>query len=323
MTRKSFWKNLPKPIIGLAPMDGYSDSAFRRVCKTVNPSIVTVTEFTSADGLHHNAEHLRKKLSFHPSEQPVIAQVFGKNVETFISAAKLCEDMGFTGIDINMGCPSKKVVKSEHGVALRRKPDLAFKLIEALATNSPLPISVKTRLGWADADDLIEFGVGAQNAGADMLCIHARTYKEPYNVPAQWEHLYKLKEHLSIPLLGNGGIESYQDGISKTKNLDGFLIGQATFGNPWIFDPSEKTLTFPEKVPLIIKHSEWLIEDKGEFKGTREIRKHLVKYVHGFSGAKDYRSKLVHVKNLNDIKTVLSEITKKMEEDQEVNTPAA
>lgn len=308
MTTKSFWKNLPRPIIGLAPMDGYSDSAFRRVCKSINPNIVTVTEFTSADGLHFNSQHLRKKLSFHPSEQPVIAQIFGKNVETFISAAKLCEDMGFSGIDINMGCPAKKVVKSEHGVALRKKPDLAFRLIEALATNTSLPISVKTRLGWSNANDLVEFGKGAENAGADMICIHARTYVEPYNVPAQFEHLYELKQHISIPVLGNGGIISLEDGLTKSIPLDGFLIGQATFGNPWIFDPTQKKYTFKEKIPTILKHSEWLIEDKGEDTGTKEIRKHLVKYVHGIHGAKEYRSKLVHVKSLSDIASVLNEI---------------
>ena len=120
MTTKSFWKTIAKPIIGLAPMDGYSDSAFRRICKEINPDIVTVTEFTSADGLSYGAERLRKKLSFHESEQPVFAQIFGKNTETFIQATKICEDMGFAGIDINMGCPSKRVVKSEHGVALRK-----------------------------------------------------------------------------------------------------------------------------------------------------------------------------------------------------------
>ncbi|RAP33610.1 dihydrouridine synthase [Candidatus Marinamargulisbacteria bacterium SCGC AG-410-N11] len=310
---KNFWKNIPKPIIGLAPMDGYSDSAFRRICKTVNPNIITVTEFTSADGLHHNRKILKQKLQFHPSEQPVIAQIFGKNEETFITAAKVCEEMGFSGIDINMGCPSKKVVKSEHGVALRKKPDLAAKLVEALATNTHLPISVKTRLGWSNADNLIPFCKRLESAGANMICIHARTYKEPYNVPAQWEHLYELKEHLNIPLLGNGGVTSYSDGINKLNNLDGFLIGQATFGNPWIFDPLERKLSMTEKYDLIIKHAEWLIEHKGEQVGTREIRKHLLAYVKGIPGARQYRSKLVYVNDLNDIKHSLSTICNELE----------
>lgn len=308
MTTKSFWKDIPKPIIGLAPMEGYSDSAFRRVCKAVNPETMTITEFTSADGLHHSAERVKKKLWFHPSESPLIAQIFGKNEDTFISAAKLCEDMGFAGLDINMGCPAKKVVKSEHGVALRRNLDLAFRLIEVLATHTSLPVSVKTRLGWSDADDLIEFGKGAENAGADMICIHARTYQNPYNVPAQWEYVYALKEHVSIPVLGNGGITSYQDGMTKLGNLDGFLIGQATFGNPWIFDPNGEPLTFKEKAPLILQHAEWLIEHKGEVVGCREIRKHLVQYIKGIRGARHFRSQMVHVQSLADIKHALDAV---------------
>lgn len=306
---KSFWQTLPKPIIGLAPMDGYSDSAFRRVCKAVNPAIVTYTEFTSADGLHFGAERLRRKLAFHPDEQPVIAQIFGKNEETFVTATKLCEDMGFSGIDINMGCPSKKVVKSEHGVALRKKPDLAFRLIEAVAKNTSLPVSVKTRLGWKNAEDLITFAKGAVNAGANMICIHARTYAEPYKVPARWEYVYEMKKELSIPVLGNGGVTSVNDGLAKLGNLDGFLIGQATFGNPWVFDPAGGPAAFVERVPLMIQHARWLIELKGEQKGTLEIRKHLLSYVKGFDGAKTYRSQLTHVKDLADIIRILTEIS--------------
>ena len=308
MTTKTFWKDLPKPIIGLAPMEGYSDSPFRRTCKAVNPDIITVTEFTSADGLHYSSDKLKRKLGFDPSEQPVIAQIFGKRTDTFLSAAKLCEDMGFTGIDINMGCPAKKVVKSEHGVALRKKPDLAYELIETLAKATSLPVSVKTRLGWSNGDDLVDFGVGAQNAGADMICIHARTYVEPYNVPAQLDALVALKEAVSIPVLGNGGITSVADGLAKCSQLDGFLIGQASFGNPWVFDANPREMSFSDKLPLILKHAEWHIDFKGEFRGTREFRKHLLCYVKGFKGAKSFRSKLVHVESLADIQAALYEI---------------
>lgn len=304
---KTYFQDLPKPIIGLAPMDGYSDSAFRQTCKLANPDILTYTEFTSADGLHYNAKRLIKKLSFTPNEQPILAQIFGKNEDTFLTALKVCEDMGFTGVDINMGCPSKKVVRSEHGVALRRNSDLAYKLIETLASNTHLPISVKTRLGWSDASDLQEFGKGAQNAGANMLCIHARTYQEPYGVPANWEPLYELKEALNIPVLGNGGIDSLQDGLNKLNNLDGFLIGQATFGNPWIFQKTPPQ-TFKEKLPLIGKHAELLIETKGELVGCREIRKHLLKYVKNIEGAKTLRNKITTVESLAQIKTILTDL---------------
>tara|TARA_B100001989_G_C24474907_1_gene431251 strand:+ start:134 stop:1087 length:954 start_codon:yes stop_codon:yes gene_type:complete len=305
---KRFWKEINKPIIGLAPMDGYSDSAFRRVCKWVNPNIVTVTEFTSADGLSFGAQRLKEKLYFHPDEQPVIAQIFGKNTETFIRAAKVCTDMGFTGIDINMGCPAKKVVKSEHGVALRKNTDLACQLVEAVATSTPLPVSVKTRLGWNDASGLIEFSKAIENAGADMICIHARTYKEPYNVPAKFEPLYELKKQLKVPLIINGGIKNIKDGMSKLNNCDGFYIGQESFGNPWVFSETHETIPFIEKIPLILKHCEWIIEAKGEQVGTREIRKHLLKYFKGFTNAKEFRSKLVRVNSLSDIIAICDSI---------------
>ena len=288
-------------------MEGYSDSAYRRTCKAVNPNILTYTEFTSADGIQFGGDKLKAKLRFDPSEQPILAQIFGKKLETFINAAKYCEDMGFTGIDINMGCPAKKVVKSEHGVALRKNLPLAFNLIEALANATNLPISVKTRLGWSNADDLIEFGVGAQSAGANMICIHARTYKEPYNVPAQFEPVYEMRRHLSIPVLANGGITSIADGMAKLGNLDGFLIGQATFGNPWAF--GEVPLNFDQKIPLIRQHAAWMVQSKGPKYGILEMRKHLLHYVKGFHGAKEFRSTLCHVGSLDEIDKALNEIS--------------
>ena len=288
-------------------MDGYSDSALRQICKYVNPNIITVTEFTSADGLHHGAKKLKEKLKFKASEQPIIAQIFGKNTETFIGAAKLCEDMGFTGIDINMGCPSKRVVRSEHGVALRRNCDLAFQLIETLAKNTSLPISVKTRLGWTDASDLTQFALGAQNAGADMICIHARTYAEPYNVPANFEPVYDMKQKLSIPVIGNGGITSYQDGLSKMGNLDGFLIGQAAFGNPWVFDVNGKPPSFSERIAMMKQHADYLVESKGEG-GLREIRKHFSQYIKAIPNAKTYRSLLVQVHSLEAVNQILADL---------------
>ncbi|MDC0036796.1 tRNA-dihydrouridine synthase [bacterium] len=307
---KHFWNEFKTPIVGLAPMDGYSDSAFRRVCKSINPNIVTITEFTSADGLSHGAKRLKEKLKFHPDEQPVIAQIFGNNTETFIRATKVCEDMGFSGIDINMGCPSKRVVRSEHGVALRKKPDLACKLVEAVAKNTSLPVSVKTRLGWNNADGLEEFATAIQDAGADMLCIHARTYKEPYNVPANFEPLYALKQNLSIPLIINGGITSLADGHEKLGNCDGFYIGQASFGNPWVFTTEGAPKTFREKIPTILNHTRWLIEAKGDVVGTREIRKHLLQYIKGFRGAKSFRSQVVHVGCYADIVAACDAIAK-------------
>jgi len=309
--KKDFWQKLKKPIIALAPMDGYTDSAFRRVCKEANPSIIVFTEFTSADGLHHGAKKLQEKLQFHRSEKPIIAQIFGKNIETFITAAKYCEELGFSGIDLNMGCPAKKVVRSEHGIALRKNPDKAFRLIEAVAKNTNLPVSVKTRLGWNDASDLIDFGLGAQNAGADLITIHGRTYNVPYSGPADFGPIYELKKVLKIPVIGNGGITSIADGLSKLGNLDGFMIGRAAFGNPWVFSPKPPK-NFRTKIPLIKKHAKYLIQSKGLKVGTFEIRKHLTAYVKSIPNASQYRQLLVQVKSLAEIDSALKAVAKGM-----------
>jgi nifR3 family TIM-barrel protein len=304
-------------------MEGYSDSALRRVCKAVNPSLLTYTEFTSADGVRYGAKKVIEKLRFFPEERPILAQVFGKNSDAFVTAAKWCEDQGFTGIDLNMGCPAKKVVKSEHGVALRKKPDLAFRLIETVANATRLPVSVKTRLGWSDADDLVTFGKGAENAGANMICIHARTYVNPYNVPAQFEPVYALKHALHIPVLGNGGIVSVADGMTKLGNLDGFLIGQAAVGNPWVFDPHGKTpATFAEKRPIILLHAKYLIDLKGDYVGAREIRKHLLSYVREFPGAKAFRSRMTHVESYADVVSVLDDIATHLQSDKSASQSA-
>lgn len=291
-------------------MDGYSDSAFRRVCKTVNPDIIVFTEFVSADGISHNAKKLLEKLNFDKSEQPIIAQIFGKDEETFAKATKYCEARGFAGIDINMGCPSKKVVKSEHGIALRKHHDKAFRLVEAVAKNTKLPVSVKTRLGWNNSNDLIDFGKGVQNAGANLITVHGRTYTVPYNCPADFEPIYSLKRELKIPVIGNGGITSIPDGLDKLGNLDGFMIGRASFGNPWVFDSESKQLTFRQKLPLIKKHVTYLIQDKGQKRAMFEIRKHLAAYVKGMPGASDYRSQLVQVESKKEMFTILEKIAK-------------
>lgn len=303
---KDFWRRINRPIIGLAPMDGYTDAAFRRVCKSVNPQLLVYTEFVSADGVTHNPNRLKKKLQFDATEQPILAQLFGKNIETMIRAAKVCEELGFSGIDLNMGCPAKKVMRSQHGFALRQNPDLAYRLIESIAKNTTLPVSVKTRLGTRDASDLQDFAIAAQNAGADMICVHARTFVTPYKGPADWNPLYALKPQLSIPLLGNGGLTDYADGLLKMQNLDGFLIGQAAVGKPWIFSTQSALLTFAEKKAFIFRHAELLIEQKGALVGTREIRKHLVAYFKDFPQAKQFRAAAVRVSCLKDITDLLN-----------------
>lgn len=303
------WRQFNKknPAICLSPMDGYTDSAMRRVCKEINPNIIVFTEFTSADGLHYAPDKVLERLYFHESEHTIVAQIYGSTLETFKEATKLCERIGFDAIDINMGCPAKKVVKSEQGIALRKKCDLAFKLIDVVASSTKLPVSVKTRLGWEDARDLVSFGKGAENAGAQLLSIHGRTYLEPYGCPAKFDPIYELKREVTIPVFGNGGIISIQDGIEKLGNLDGFLIGQAAIGNPWVFG-TDQTPTFSEKLPLIKKHISYLITEKGEKRALLEIRKHLLAYIKGIHGASLFRSRIASMQNVDTIMNILDEL---------------
>ena len=315
---KDFWKKIPKPIIALSPMDGYTDSAFRHICKIVNPAIIVFTEFTSADGIHHDAKKVKERFRYDQKEQQIIAQIFGKDPDSFATSAKYCEEQGFAGVDINMGCPSKKVVKSEHGIALRKHPDLAFRLVEAVVKATTLPVSVKTRLGWDSAGDLIAFGKGVENAGANLITIHGRTYSEPYSCPADFDPIYKLKEELNIPVIGNGGITSLDDGYKKLNNLDGIMIGQAAIGNPWIFS-DQPALEFASKISLIKTHAELLFTLKGETGGSLEMRKHLLAYVRGLPRATQYRSRLVKVTSLKEINLTLDEIVTEIENSLNVN----
>lgn len=304
---KDFWKQIKKPILALSPMEGWTDSAMRQIVKSINSEVVTFTEFTSVEGLYHNPKKIKERLFFEQNEKPVIAQIYGKNLENFKNAVKICEDLGFTGIDINMGCPAKKVVKSEQGIALRKNHDLAFRMIEIVAKSTTLPVSVKTRLGWNDASDLIEFSKGAENAGADLLSIHARTYQVPYGCEPEYEPLYELKKHIKIPLIGNGGITEYSQIGERLKNLDGIMVGQGAMGNPWVFSKNTPA-TFKDKIPTIKLHVDLLIKIKGERVGLLHSRKHLLSYIKGIEGASDTRKKLATAKSKEEIFTILDSL---------------
>lgn len=285
-------------------MDGFTDSALRRICKEVSPDIVVFTEFTSAEGLAHDAGKIKARFRFVPQEQPVIAQIFGSDLASFTHAAAWLEAQGFAGVEINMGCPSRKIVKSECGIALRKDHDRAFRLIDAVARHTALPVSVKTRLGLTDASDLLTFGKGCENAGANLITVHGRTYDEPYGVPANFAPIYELKRHVAIPVLGNGGITSRTDGQAKRGNLDGFLIGQAAIGNPWVFT-DQPVRPLAEKVPTILRHVDALVGSKGPVVGIREMRKHLLAYVKAEPNAKALRSQLAYVTTRVETENIL------------------
>ncbi len=319
---KNFWKELAAkgPISSLAPMDGYGDSPYRQIVKKIAPETVVFSEFYSADGLCHSKDLQEKALRHANSEYPLIIQIFGKDPARFAEAAKIIESYGITGIDINMGCPAKKVVKSGHGSSLMINRDTAFKIVEEMAKAVKIPISVKTRLWWENHDLLVEFVKWLENAGANLISVHGRTYKQAFTGKADFTGIYELKQHVNIPVICNGDILSYDDGVAKIihpdnrdgqisdkKNLDGFMIGRASFGNPWCFLPGNYVPTLSEILQTMAEHGQLLWDWKNR-KWMMEARKHLVQYLHGFPNVKEYRSRLVQVESPDDINTILQDI---------------
>lgn len=320
------WKDVKRPIIALAPMSGYTDTAYRQLIKGIEPRTICFTEFTSADGLSYNSKNSLKQLDFNPEEErPLVAQIFGKKPDRFGDAVKIIEEMGIDAIDINMGCPAKKVVNSDHGSALLKNPKLAIELAEAAVKATKLPVSVKTRIGISGLDLpwLIQFCKDLESVGVQLLSLHGRTAKQMYTGTADWEPIYEVKRNLKIPVLGNGDIRSGADAVAKLGNLDGVMVGRGTMGNPWLMaevaaalygEPYDPPKTFAEKLPIYLRHAELSVASKGEDRGMKEMRKHFVNLIHGFPGASDYRSQVVHISTLAEAKQILNEILTRIDD---------
>ena len=288
------WTEVKRPIVCLAPMDGITNSAYRQIVRSLNKDVILFSEFTSVDGLVRS-EHLRSKLKYEPCEHPFFMQLFGNSPKIFAKASQIVEAKGICGIDINMGCPSKKIVNSQHGSALMKDPYTACKIIESIRKACSLEVSVKTRLGWKDERNLKSFAKTLESAGASMITIHGRTYNQAFKGKSYWEPIYDLKRNLSIPVVGNGDILNYNHGLEKLKNLDGFMIGRAAIGNPWCFLNRQKfpEPTHNERIELALKHYHLYRRFKKEIVALREFRKYLRNYISGFRNAKEWRIQLM------------------------------
>lgn len=297
-----------KPIVALAPMDGYCDSAFRAICRTVAPEIVVFSEFYSADGLHHNPLLAKRVLTHDPIEHPLVFQIFGNTPEVFLSAGKIIESYGAQGVDINMGCPAKKVVKCWYWSGLMVDRDRAMKIVNILAENLSIPVTVKTRLGWNGAEELVEFWQALEQAGASLISVHGRTYKQEYTGDANWEPIKELQKALKIPVLGNGDCKNYADGIAKMGNLAGFMIARWSLWNPWCFLPDNYEPTWNERIEVMKKHMDYMVSSKWENRACLEIRKHFTHYLHGFEWVREFRKKLATVTSVQETASILEEL---------------
>ena len=303
------WSEVKRPIVCLAPMDGVTNSAYRQIVRSLNKEVFLFSEFTSVDGLFQN-KFLSSRMYYNPCEHPFFMQLFGNSPEKFAEVSRMVEDRGIWGVDINMGCPSKKIVHSQHGSALMKDTDTACRIIESIRSACKLEVSVKTRLGWKDHKNLINFAKSLESAGASMLTIHGRTYNQAFKGQADWDPIYELKKHLSIPLIGNGDVRGYNDGIKRLCNLDGFMIGRAAIGNPWCFQDSRKypLPTQSQRIEVALEHYYLFRSVKKEMIAVREFRKYLGSYVNGFRNAKEWRNKLMQCQDENSFVQNMKEI---------------
>lgn len=301
----------------LAPMAGISDAPFRLLCQEQGAD-VGVTEMISAQGFicaKKTSEAYQLLTERHPDEKNVIVQIFGTKPAYFERAAKLLTESGrFCGIDINMGCPARKVTNGGAGSALMQDARLARGLVMSVKKATNLPVSVKIRLGF-DSFNAPEFARELEEAGADMLTVHGRTRVQQYSGKADWEKIAQVRQSVSIPVVANGDVFTPEDAkeIIRVTSCRAVMIGRGALGNPWLFHQIKdgfegKEIVKPSREELIqtaLRHADMLIERKGEHHGIVEMRKHFAWYLKGLRGASQVRTKLNTVKSLQEVKEIL------------------
>ncbi len=318
MTR-GFWDKLQKPIMALAPMADVTDAAFRQLIAKYGKPDVMWTEFVSVDGLcSAGREKLLVDFWYDETQRPIVAQIFGAKPENFFKVAALIKELKFDGIDINMGCPDRAVMKQCAGGALIKDPELAKEIIQATKEGAGgLPVSVKTRLGVTKVTIETWLPVLASQ-GLAAITVHLRTVKEMSKVPAHWEVMPEAVAMVkNIPedrrplILGNGDVMTLPEAEEKIAQTgaDGVMLGRAIFGNPWLF--GRKIPSIHEKLTVMIEHTK-LFEQKfanlaAGKKPFEIMKKHYKAYVNGFDGAKELRMKLMDAENSFEVENLVQE----------------
>lgn len=309
VSRKGFWGELKRPILALSPMDDITDAACRRLVAGCGKPDVMLTEFVSVDGLcSPGRERLLQDLHYDESERPIVAQLFGTNPELFRRSAELVVELGFDGVDINMGCPVKAVCNTGAGSALINEPELAIDIVQATIEGAgDLPVSVKTRIGYHKIQ-IKDWVPPLLDSGAAALTFHLRTRKEQSKVPAHWDEMPRIVELAAgqdVLILGNGDIDSIAQAekVCKETGCDGVMMGRAIFGNPWLFNRERavKKISVDEKLDTMLKHCRLYEEVFGDHKKFLVMRKHLMAYASGFPGAKELRMSFERVFTAADV----------------------
>lgn len=297
---------LPDFPLLLAPMEDVSDPPFRALCKE-NGADLVYTEFISSEGLIRDAAKSVMKLDIYESERPVGIQIFGANLDSMLESVEIVERTKPDVIDINFGCPVKKVVSKGAGAGILKDIDLMVSLTEAMVKHTNLPITVKTRLGWDhDSIKIVEVAERLQDAGIKSIAIHGRTRAQMYKGDADWRPIAEVKNNprMHIPVFGNGDVDSPEKAVEMRDRygLDGAMIGRASIGYPWFFREVKHYFktgehmappTMEERVEMARRHLEMAIKWKGEKLGVFETRRHYTNYFKGIPNFKPYRMKMV------------------------------
>lgn len=313
--------NLPEFPLLLAPMEDVSDPPFRAVCKA-NGADLMYSEFISSEGLIRDAIKSRRKLEFEEEERPFGIQIFGGDEEAMALSARICETVKPDLVDINFGCPVKKVVSKGAGAGVLKDIDLMVRLTEAVVKSTGLPVTVKTRLGWDDqSKNIEEVAERLQDVGIKALAIHGRTRCQLYKGEADWTLIGKVKNNprIHIPIFGNGDIDSGAKAYEYKNRygVDGIMIGRAAIGYPWIFREikhyvqTQQVLPSPtlaERIEVCKTHLKKSVIWKGPKTGIYEMRRHYTNYLKGLPGIKEFRMKLVTLDTEAAICEVLDEI---------------
>jgi nifR3 family TIM-barrel protein len=321
-----FWDTLPKDFVIMAPMADVTDCAYRAIIAKYSrhgelgggPDVF-YTEFVASDGLNNDIGRpkLMHNFKYTENERPIVAQIFSNKPENIEAAAKLCRELGFDGIDLNMGCPERNICKQGAGCGMIKTPELLPDIIAAAKRGAgDIPVAVKTRVGWSQ-NELETWIPAILDCDVAAIILHGRTRKVMSKIPANWDWIARAGEIVRASgkptkFIGNGDVQSVEQAkeYCKKYNVDGVMIARAIFGNPWLFDSQKKHVSVQEKLEVMLEHTEIFIRELGEHKNFAVMKKHYKAYVAGFEGAKELRVQLMESNNFDDIKKYTQEFLK-------------